>query len=359
MPTKQHKPLNNKPEAITSQELTPIEKKLLEYAEKGQPVLLYSENLNNAHDLVFKIHLRNGGKRQWEEYVNWRTSERIDAEKYQKKFKEAGGGLEELSKVESQYFYDSSKGIMSIDCGGLSVKKIYDDLSGKKYLTDYDGTICLGNVAILDEKTDCEYCHKIARIIRLKHLDEDVSERISFKWLIITTCNKGTFLSDCMSQFEKLDLSPSLEPKKQDTAKQDKFIPFPTPSGTQWHEVKISFIDNENVSIKIRDVSQRKNYAEMGFKDQRTCKPVKSWNILLDFSEKECLKYSQNSKSKTEKAVEDLRKRLKSYFCIQSDPIVLARGYKPVFEVCKSEGESRSVHGFSNSDAFDDNPEDD
>lgn len=147
----------------------------------------------------------------------------------------------------------------------------------------------------------------------------------------------------------------------QDTAKQAKFIHFPTPSGTQWPEVKISFIDNENVSIKIRDVSQRKNYAEMGFKDQRTCKPVKSWYTLLYFSEKECLKYSQDVKGKTEKTVENLRKRLKSYFCIQSEPIVLASGcgYKPVFKVCKSEGESRSVLAFSNSDTCDDNTEDD
>lgn len=152
-----------------------------------------------------------------------------------------------------------------------------------------------------------------------------------------------------------------LEPEKKDTPvstpqKQGKtkdVIHFPTPPGTQWHEVKISFIDNENVKISARDVTEKKNYAEMGFKDKKTCKPVKSWEILLSFSENQYLMYPHNIKSKIEKSIQDLRKRLKAYFGIQDDPIILEHGYKPIFKVCMIETESRSVYASTNSDCLD------
>ncbi|MBE7444684.1 MAG: hypothetical protein HS132_05340 [Planctomycetia bacterium] len=155
------------------------------------------------------------------------------------------------------------------------------------------------------------------------------------------------------------ELMTRLEPEKQGgttvisqykTGKD--FVPFSTPSGTQWHEVKISFIDNENVKISAKEETKTKHFVEMGFRKGKTSKPVKSWNILLGFSENECLKFSQSTKSKTEKAIQDLRKRLRTYFGIQDDPIILDQGYRPKFKISKIESQSRSVHTFSNSDIF-------
>ena len=164
-----------------------------------------------------------------------------------------------------------------------------------------------------------------------------------------------TLPAEFEDQFEPI----YLEPKKQDTAKQAKFIPFPTPSGTQWHEVKISFIDRENVKISVGNKTAKKHFFDMGFRKGKTCKPVKSWDVLFTFSEKGCLKYSQSTQSKTEKDIQDLKRRLKAYFGMKGDPIILRDGYKPVFKVCMIEDENRSVHAFSNSDAFDDEKEDD
>lgn len=59
MPAKQYKP-----EVITSQELTPIEKELLEYAKKGQPVLLFGDDgddidaATDRKNLILRIHKR-------------------------------------------------------------------------------------------------------------------------------------------------------------------------------------------------------------------------------------------------------------------------------------------------------------
>lgn len=148
----------------------------------------------------------------------------------------------------------------------------------------------------------------------------------------------------------------SIVPEKQDVQKTSakvKDVPFTTLSGAQWNEVKISFIDDENVKISIRDKIEKKHYSQIGFKDNRSNnKPVKSWYILLDFREKESLKFSQNNKSKIEKGIQDLRKRLRAYFGIQENPIALEHGYKPKFEVSRCENQGHSVHVFSNSNLF-------
>ncbi len=148
------------------------------------------------------------------------------------------------------------------------------------------------------------------------------------------------------------------EPEKQTPASTPEVIPFPTPSGIQWDEVKISFIDNENVSINIKGAIIRKHYAEMGFRNKKTCKPVKSWVILRGFSEQECLTYAPSIKEKVEKNIQDLRKRLRACFGIQDDPIIFNHGYKPKFKVSKSESQGHSVYAFSNSDLFDEKEED-
>ena len=96
----------------------------------------------------------------------------------------------------------------------------------------------------------------------------------------------------------------------------------------------------------------------MGFTDKRTCKPVKSWKILLDLKEKNPLTFESIKKEETEKAIQDLRKRLKEYFGIQDDPIIFKHGYIPEFEVFEAESQSRSVYAFSYNDVFDDKQND-
>ena len=174
--------------------------------------------------------------------------------------------------------------------------------------------------------------------------------------LIINVPSMDIVSQELLDQFEVIEL----ELEKQDTpaSTRQEVISFPTPPGTQWHEVEISFIDSENVKISARDKTVTKHFFDMGFRKGKTCKPVKSWYTLFAFSEKRCLTYSQSIKSKTEKDIQDLRKRLKAYFGIQDDPIILEHGYKPVFKVCRCEGEGRSVRAFSNSDILQEKEDD-
>ena len=150
-------------------------------------------------------------------------------------------------------------------------------------------------------------------------------------------------------------------PQHFGTEKQEspqKIVPFPTPSGTQWHEIKISVVDNDNVSINIREKIERRNYAEMGFKNQKNGKSVKSWQFLLAFRKKERLTFSQENRDTVEKSIQDLRKRLRAYFRIQDDPIDYEGGYKPKFKIFDYESQSRSVYAIPNSDLFNEKEED-
>ncbi len=148
------------------------------------------------------------------------------------------------------------------------------------------------------------------------------------------------------------------ESTSQKQNKANDVAPFPTPPGTQWHEVTISIIDNENVRISVKDKTERKHYFDMGFRKGKSSKPVASWVVLGDLIENGCFKYTAISKSKAEKSIEDLRKRLRAYFGIQGDPISLKDGYRPVFKLYTNESRSQSVKAFSNSEILSDNDDD-
>ena len=116
------------------------------------------------------------------------------------------------------------------------------------------------------------------------------------------------------------------EPEKQTLASTPKVIPFPTPSGTQWHEVKVSFIDNENVEISIKGKVTTKNYAEMGFKNRS--KPSILWTFFRQIAQAggSFAGYSDENKVKIKELFSDLRKKLTSYFQIEGDPIPYTKG---------------------------------
>jgi len=258
------------------------------------------------------------------------------------------------------------------NCSGLSNEEIARELFHKSELSDEEREEHLLNHEITELIKPLINIYKRGAMLSLRGLESEQHKNILNRIIVEVEKRKDNYKQGLwvvsidsasnlpeklVKKFEVIELEAKKQIINKDTA--INIIPFPTPPGTQWHEVKISFIDNENVSIGVRGGrSERKNYAEMGFKNKKTCKPVKSWYTLLAFSEKGCLKYSQSVKSKTEKDIQDLRKRLKTYFGIQGDPIILEGGYRPVFKVCSIGSESRSVHAFSNSNYFDEKEDD-
>lgn len=148
--------------------------------------------------------------------------------------------------------------------------------------------------------------------------------------------NTGNLPQRLLERFEVIELESEKQSKtmgiSQDKARKD-FVPFPTPPGTQWHEVKISFIDGENVSIRVKDKATIKNYAEMGFKNRS--KPSKLWFLLKELARSTGSLAGYSDKEKTKELVSDLRKKLALYFKIEGDPIPykMREGYQTAFEL--------------------------
>lgn len=143
------------------------------------------------------------------------------------------------------------------------------------------------------------------------------------------------------------ELTSKLKPEKQSETvdiSQGKtgkdFVPFPTPSGTQWHEVKISFIDNENVCISIKGKTKQVNYASMGFTGKKRGNPSKLWFFLKELAvlNGRFKNYPLENKVEIKELFSDLRKKLIDFFKFDGDPIPYLKtkdytGYKTTFVI--------------------------
>lgn len=125
----------------------------------------------------------------------------------------------------------------------------------------------------------------------------------------------------------------------QCSAKQG-IIPFPTPSGTQWHEVKISFIDNENIKISARDKTENRHYSQMGFKDNKNNKPIFLWKFLKELASLSgrFTNCQHKEKDNVKKCFSNLRKVLFRLFGIKGNPVPYKKtenytGYETAFVI--------------------------
>lgn len=119
-------------------------------------------------------------------------------------------------------------------------------------------------------------------------------------------------------------------------------IPFPTPKGTSWFDVSIRFLSNETAELRAGSKSEGKNFAEMGFMDNRTKSPGKLWKVLILFGQRngeiswETLGLPHDIQKNFKKHIQRLRYRLKQLFQIEDDPFEEYRrvkAYKTKFKI--------------------------
>ena len=113
---------------------------------------------------------------------------------------------------------------------------------------------------------------------------------------------------------------------------------FPTPSGSNWADVRMQFMDGETVAIKVGEVALTANYTQLGFADGRNTRPNKQWELLRSFaSNRGVIAWGGSSADrKNQKRRETLAKMLRGYFNIEGDPIELTSdgdGWRARFEI--------------------------
>ncbi len=136
---------------------------------------------------------------------------------------------------------------------------------------------------------------------------------------------------------EMLDLAVRTQPGQV-----RRFEPFPTPVGTTWKDVSITFISEHRVQIAVLSVTQTRNFAEMGFGDQRCSggKPSSAWACLSLFAAgagriERPDHFQRSGWTKVEKQVQFIRATLRELFGIPGEPLPFRKGsgYEAQFKI--------------------------
>ena len=122
-----------------------------------------------------------------------------------------------------------------------------------------------------------------------------------------------------------------------------RFEPFPTPDGATWKDVSITLTSDHRIQIAVLDVTDTRNYAEMGFADNRSRKrrkPTAAWECLNQLAQNagtiERPKEFKSNRSSLEKQIQTVRTRLRELFQITDDPFEPfreAKAYKARFSI--------------------------
>lgn len=116
---------------------------------------------------------------------------------------------------------------------------------------------------------------------------------------------------------------------------------FPKIDGLKWEDIKITFNSHESVRIKAKHINKQYHFIEMGFGSKKhPDRPIKLWELLKEIARnggtaklKDHLDLKVGIRSGV-KAFSDIRKILKKFFNLNSDPFhsyLTVHAYKPKF----------------------------
>lgn len=114
----------------------------------------------------------------------------------------------------------------------------------------------------------------------------------------------------------------SLKPDTTEKSNEPKF-PYKIPAGTQWHNIIIKFVDDENVEIYVKKLKHVTNFKEMGMVGKgKDPEPSEQWVFLRVLSQLngEITVKDAESKEKYKKHKQGLTETLQNYFNIDYDP---------------------------------------
>ncbi len=157
-------------------------------------------------------------------------------------------------------------------------------------------------------------------------------------WLVVAIDDLDDFPQIFVDQFEQVPLDDS-EARQQNKEinkegvvvgpdEKKEVVCFPVPPDTKWTDVEITFIDNDHVNIKVKDVIKSGvHYSQVGFKHETAPKKIQLWDTLRVFALKNGLitpEHSDTGKLIKRVGTDDvkrLRKKLQICFGISDNPI--------------------------------------
>ena len=116
---------------------------------------------------------------------------------------------------------------------------------------------------------------------------------------------------------------------------------MPAIKASSWDEVQITFVSNESIRIQAGDLDKPFSYAELGFKDGRKVDtPDTRWRTLQKLAQHGEISWETDTDQKirniAQKAIQDIRKKLKEITGLEDDPFEPYRkvkAYRPKFKL--------------------------
>jgi hypothetical protein len=136
--------------------------------------------------------------------------------------------------------------------------------------------------------------------------------------------------------------SPALKGTKLEPAEVAELSPAARLNDTRavaWEAIEIVFISDERVQISNGTNSETCNYAELGFADGRSEKPIQAWETLRTMAEQGGVIANSTKPtqpwSAVEKRIQEIRRALQRHFGLSADPIRFSRGtgYEACFKI--------------------------
>jgi hypothetical protein len=212
----------------------------------------------------------------------------------------------------------------------------------RRRLLAREGTLFVENLICEQDnpKDKASYERLAAQIKKDKYEGEDEGVwSISLSgWLVVCAYDFTTFPQRFLDQFVMVPLDDS-EAKQQNKEinkegvvvgpdEKKEVVCFPVPPDTKWTDVEITFIDNDHVNIKVKDVIKSGvHYSQVGFKHETAPKKIQLWDTLRVFALKNGLitpEHSDTGKLIKRVGTDDvkrLRKKLQICFGISDNPI--------------------------------------
>ena len=266
--------------------------------------------------------------------------------------------VETENKVR-EYFKSTASTFYFDDCSSLTSKGVYDSLTQKKSLVlvpiphnipneppfkvdilekllfEYRGSIFLDNLSCDHHSktayTNYRFLGKIIEGRKLVSPITNIQHDVFFRWLVIYTTHKpGYFPKEFRKQFVEIPLDGGGKRQEggEGKVKTKETTPFPTPQDSKWSDIEITFIDNEHVNIRVKDiVKSGVHYSQMSFKHKTAPKEIKLWETLRIFAiangtiTPQIIEKNRVRKLVSVDDVKRLRVKLKSYFGINDNPI--------------------------------------
>ena len=99
---------------------------------------------------------------------------------------------------------------------------------------------------------------------------------------------------------------------------------FPTPPGSRWLDLTLTFRDGHILLARIGDTAMKLSFQEMGMEDGRSKGPNRQWWLLRAFAEERGVMdwSSRHAHPRNQKQKELLASRLSAFFGIEGEPIL-------------------------------------